>query len=81
MRCAPLGTGVCAREHLPLLDADTGLTFSDDPPFWGWMGVPVDVPAPVVELPQAVNTSPKAVVAVPYNNRRATLELSNIEAA
>ncbi len=43
--------------------ADTGLTFSEDRPFWGWMGVPADVPAPVVELPQAVSTSPKAVVA------------------
>ncbi|MFZ1926755.1 MAG: hypothetical protein WAU42_11505 [Solirubrobacteraceae bacterium] len=66
---------------MSLLDADTGLTFSDDPPFWGWMGVPADVPAPVVELPHAVNTSPKAVVAEPYNSRRATLERSNIEAA
>ncbi|HEY3971001.1 MAG TPA: hypothetical protein VGL79_06340 [Solirubrobacteraceae bacterium] len=50
---------------MPLLDSDAGLTLSDDCPFWGWMGVPVDVPVPVVELPQAVNTSPKAVVAEP----------------
>ncbi|HTA96182.1 MAG TPA: hypothetical protein VK730_00890 [Solirubrobacteraceae bacterium] len=66
---------------MPLLDVDTDLTFSDDPPFWGWMGVPVDVPAAVVELPHAVKTSPKAVAAEPHNSRRATLERSNIEAA
>lgn len=79
MRWAPLGTGASVLEHLLLLDVDTDLTFSDEPPFfWGWMGVPVDVPAPLVELAHAVKKSPKAVVAEPESSRRAVTERGNI---